>query len=153
MNQATSIPRALVLSDNDGLGRAITVNLRKHLKMEIVQLAPDTLALPDDSNGDVKLIVVALSSPNSEPVVMLSRNALTGYVGQIPTLIISDRPFNADPQDQIFYLNFPFDIDQLADKVEEILKVQIQLAQTTQTDTIAWISKRKGNYVQSTIQH
>ena len=121
--------------------------------MEIVRLTPGTSAPPNNANGDPKLIVVALSSPSSEPVVMLSRNALTGYIGRVPTLIISDRPFNVDPQDQIFYLNFPFDIDQLADKVKEILKVQTQRAQTPHADTITWPSKRKGNYVQSNIQH
>jgi hypothetical protein len=153
MDQALTIPKALVLSDNDGLSRAIAINLRKHFTMEIVQIAPDTSAPPDDAASDVKLIVVALSSPNSEPVVMLSRNALTGYIGQVPTLIISDRPFKAAPRDRIFYLNFPFDIDQLANKVKEILKIQMQPAQTPQSDTMTWLNKRKRNYVQSTIQH
>jgi len=153
MDQAATIPKALVLSDNDGLARAIAVNLKKHFKMEIVQLVSDTSASSDDPPDNVKLIIVALSSPNSEPIVMLSRSALTGCIGQIPTLIISDRPFKVKPRDRIFYLNFPFDIDQLADKVKGILEDKTQLVQKPHTDRPTWLSKRKGNYVQSTIQH
>jgi hypothetical protein len=72
--------------------------------------------------GDFDLIVVAMSSPSSEPVVALSRASLAGRIGQVPLLIISDRPFHSEPDDQITHLDFPFDIDRLHDKVREILQ-------------------------------
>lgn len=120
--------RALVLSDNDGLSRAIALNLNSHPGIEVVTLASNSLGQQKSQTeiDDVDLIVVALSSPASEPVVMLARASLTGRIGQIPTLIISDRPFRSEPEDQIFYLDFPFDIDKLYEKVQEILQIEPQ---------------------------
>ena len=122
--------RVLVLSDNDGLSRAIGLNL-KHSHLEVVRLVPSSprQRCPEERRtgsqaavGDVDLIVVAMSSPTSEPVVALARASLAGRIGQVPLLIISDRPFHSDPDDQIIHLDFPFDIDGLRDKVQEILQ-------------------------------
>jgi len=114
--------RVLVLSDNDGLSRAIESNLNSHL--EVVRL---TLSSPGQREsqaelGDFDMIVVAMSLPTSEPVVALARASLVGRIGQVPLLIISDRPFHSDLDDQIIHLDFPFDIDGLHDKVKEILQ-------------------------------
>jgi hypothetical protein len=83
-----------------------------------------TAPRPQEQSGrdDVDLIVVATSSPSSEPVVELARSALTGYIGRVPLLIISDRPFAPDPQDWITHLSFPFQVDELRDRVRELLK-------------------------------
>lgn len=116
--------RVLILSDNDGLSRAIELNLNRHLGVEIVTLAPSSLeqrGSPAD-NGDFDLIVVAMSSPTSEPVVALARASLARRIGQVPLLIISDRLFRSDPEAQIIHLGFPFDIDRLQDKVRELLQ-------------------------------
>jgi len=132
--------RVLVLSDNDGLSRAIELNLERS-DLEVVKFALSSprrqrCSEPASSRayqgiegqgsqnevGDFDLIVVAMSSPTSEPVVALSRASLTGQIGQVPLLIISDRPFQSDLDDQIIHLDFPFDIDRLHDKVEEILQ-------------------------------
>jgi DNA-binding response OmpR family regulator len=114
--------RVLVLSDNDGLSRAIESNLNSHL--EVVRL---TLSSPGQREsqaelGDFDMIVVAMSLPTSEPVVALARASLAGRIGQVPLLIISDRPFHPDLDDQIIHLDFPFDIGGLHDKVKEILQ-------------------------------
>jgi DNA-binding response OmpR family regulator len=115
--------RVLVLSDNDGLSRAIELNL-KQSHLEVIRLA---LSSPGQRGSqaevdDFDLIVVAMSSPTSEPVVALARASLAGRIGEVPLLIISDRPFHSDPHDQIIHLDFPFDIDGLHDKVKEILQ-------------------------------
>ena len=116
--------RVLVLSDNDGLSRAIELNLNIRLDVEVVTLAPSSLEQRGGpaENGDPDLVVVAMSSPTSEPVVALTKASLTGWVGQVPLLIISDRPFRSDPEAQITHLDFPFDIDKLHDKVQELLQ-------------------------------
>jgi hypothetical protein len=122
---ATSLAgkRILVLSDNDGLSRAIELNLNSHLEVEVVRLAPGSLGQEgSQADGDCDLIVVAVSSPNSEPVVALARASLGGRIGQVPLLIISDRPFDSEPEERIVHLDFPFDINRLHDKVEEILR-------------------------------
>jgi len=116
--------RVLVLSDNDGLSRAIELNLDNHLELEIVKLSASSLERRGSQveNGDFDLIVVAMSSPASEPVVALARASLADRIGQIPLLIVSDRPFESAPGDLIVHLDFPFDIDRLHDKVREILQ-------------------------------
>jgi hypothetical protein len=123
--------RVLVLSDNDGLSRAIELNL-EHSDLQVVKFAlssprqrcpEERRAGSQNEVSDFDLIVVAMSSPTSEPVVALYRASLTGRIGQVPLLIISDRPFHSDPDDRIIHLDFPFDIDGLHDKVEEILQI------------------------------
>ena len=122
---ATSLAgkRILVLSDNDGLSRAIELNLNTHLEVEVVRLAPGSLGQEGShADGDCDLIVVAVSSHTSEPLVALARASLVGRVGQVPLLIISDRPFDPEPEEQIVHLDFPFDGDELRDRVKEILQ-------------------------------
>jgi hypothetical protein len=123
--------RVLVLSDNNGLADAIEFNLkRSHL--EVVRLALSSPELCERSaerqrgsqvrDGDFDLIVVAMSSPTSEPVVALAKASLGGRIGQVPLLIISDRPFLSDPDAQIVHLDFPFDIAGFNTKVRKILQ-------------------------------
>ena len=115
--------RVLILSDNDGLSRAIEVNLNNHLEVEVVRLAASFLKRRRSQvkNGKFDLIVVAMSSPASEPVVALARASLADQIGQVPLLIVSDRPFDSEPDEQIIHLDFPFDIDRLHDKVKKVL--------------------------------
>lgn len=117
---------AVVLSDNDKLFRAIELNLERYLGIEVVRPAPGALRQRGSQAGvgDFDLIVVAMSSLSSEPVVALARAALTELIGQVPLLIISDRPFHADPDSKIVHLDFPFDMDDLHCKVREILERQ-----------------------------
>jgi hypothetical protein len=116
--------KVLVLSDNGGLSRAIRLNLNNCMDVEIVGFNPDSLEKrkAQASNGDCDLLVVAMSSPTSEPVVALARSSLADQIGRIPLLIISDRPFNSDPEDRIVHLDFPFDIDKLCRKVQDMLQ-------------------------------
>lgn len=56
----------------------------------------------------VRLMVLALSCSTNEPVIALAQVGLTSLIGAVPLLIISDRPFVADPKRNIFHLSFPF---------------------------------------------
>ena len=119
--------KILVLSDNEGLSRAIELSLKDHMNAKIVSQASEVLewqALKAD-NGDFDLIVVAMSSPVNEPIVALTRASLTCYIGQVPLLIISDRPFESAPEDRIVHLDFPFDVDGLHSRVEEMLEAKL----------------------------
>ena len=116
--------RVLVLSDDHRLSRAIELNLRKRLGVEVVTVASNSLeqrGSPTRNDG-FDLIVVAMSSPVSEPVVALARASLVKHIGRVPLLIISDRPFDPDPDDQIAHLEFPFDASALHDKVQGLLQ-------------------------------
>jgi hypothetical protein len=113
--------KALILSDNDGLARAIELYLGKVKPMadgrwRIIRLA-------GLQNGRVDLIVLALSSPTSDPLLALIRASLLERVGQVPLLIISDRPFHSDPDAKIFYLEFPFDADRFSAQIDRVCQV------------------------------
>ena len=115
--------RVLILSDNSGLSRAIALNLSSCLEVKTARLEPESpqsWKLQTENEG-FDLMIVALSSPNSEPVVALARASLAGSIGRVPLLIISDRPFDSAPDDRITHLDFPFDIDRLCHTVREML--------------------------------
>jgi len=74
--------RILILSDNDGLSRAIELNLRDCSDAEIVRVTGRSLGRQERQTiGDPSLIIVATSSPASEPVVALASlmTSLTSY--------------------------------------------------------------------------
>ena len=133
MIESLSGKRILVLCDNDGLARAIELSLSKRLGAEVIVLG--TLGVPhhgerQDTIGDCDLIVVATSSPTNEPVVALARASLAQRIGHVPLLIISDRPFHSEPDDQIVHLDFPFDLDTFYERVTEIFGPEPELGHT-----------------------
>jgi hypothetical protein len=118
--------RVIVISDNDGLTQAMALDLSHCLKLQTISL---TSGSSERSRVQVErnsfdLIVVVTSSPTSEPVVMLGRALLAQQIGCVPLLIVSDRPFDPDMDNQFFHLNFPIKADQLLHKVAEILRMR-----------------------------
>jgi hypothetical protein len=76
-------------------------------------------------SGDFDLIVVAMSSPNREPMSVLSKIPLSERTKPVPILIISDNPSYTEADKQsIHHLDFPFAIDAFCDKVQEILHTE-----------------------------
>jgi DNA-binding response OmpR family regulator len=114
--------RVLVLSDNNGLSRVIEFSLEND-GLEVIKSVSGSWQQGgwQSEVADVDLIIVAMSSPASQPAAALARASVAGRVGQVPLLLISDRPFHSDSEDQIAHLDFPFEIDGLCNKVEEIL--------------------------------
>ena len=121
-----------VVSDSDGLARAIDLNLRDSFEINTVLTMPHTS--PSGRNpvaaGDCDLIIVATSSPTSEPVVALAKASLVGRIGQVPLLIISDRPFDSDVDEQIAHLDFPFRVSELLKAVQGLLREEPNAALT-----------------------
>jgi hypothetical protein len=119
----SSVKRVLVLSDNEKLSKAVELNLTHPTPMKVVCLAP----VPPEHRGNLgtggfDLLVVATSSPGSEPLVMLARASLADRVGRVPILIISDRPFCTDLEARIAHLGFPFRPDGLHHMVMRLLR-------------------------------
>jgi hypothetical protein len=116
--------RVFVVSDNVGLARAIDLNLKACFEADTVLIAshpphPEkNLAIA----GNCDLIIVATSSPTSEPVVALAKASLAERIGQVPLLIISDRPFDPDVDERIAHLDFPFHVSALHKAVQELLQ-------------------------------
>jgi hypothetical protein len=59
------------------------------------------------------LIVMAMGSPYSEPLVALARASLAQAAGTVPILIISDRYFDSDTEARIAHLDYPCDAEAL----------------------------------------
>ncbi len=119
--------KLLVLSDNESVAHMINLALRR--KLDVTQLIVNPLTLPDlHTRADgFDVIVVALSSYASEPIVALARASLVKLVGQVPLLIISDKPFEADPYTRIAHLNFPFALEELDEQIDWILRGEFRV--------------------------
>jgi hypothetical protein len=76
--------------------------------------------------GDFDLIVLALSSYASEPIVALGHALVSIEFGRVPILIASDRPFLSDETNCVFYTGFPFTAEQLCACVRRIMMGQEQ---------------------------
>jgi DNA-binding response OmpR family regulator len=124
--RSTVEKRVLVLSDSDLLFEVIEANLKQICLQVDGNQRPgksdlqhqDSKQIRDD---DCDLIIVALSSPYGEQVVTLFDAALTGQIGRVPLLIISERSFDASNKGKIFHLEFPFDARELRHKVQGLL--------------------------------
>lgn len=116
--------RVIVLSDHNLITRAIELALDGSMKLDLLSPAPDLLEASGGRRLKIPgcdLIVVAVSSPSTEPVVALVRSSLVDRIGQVPLLIISDRPFAAVPEAKISHLRYPFDPIRLRKRVCQIL--------------------------------
>jgi hypothetical protein len=122
MGADLSDKRVLVLSDNEALSEALCLNLRDRLQSSgiTVERAWERGG-PAETGSPADLIVVAISSGVIEPIVILSRASLLRCVGEIPLLILSDRPFRSSPQEKILRLDLPYDVDELPDWVRAML--------------------------------
>jgi hypothetical protein len=116
----------LVLSDSDLLFNVISANLQQP-ELKLLQRKPagngnlisQKNGKTENSNPD--LIIVASSSPSTEPVVALAEAALNDQVGHTPLLIISDRNFTTCYEKKIFHLDFPFNPETLRHSVFTLL--------------------------------
>ena len=118
--------RILILSDSKLLSNVIEANLKQaHLEVGRFELHGGNPVSPKNQvfkkGGHPDLILVASISAASEPIIALFRAALTEKIGQTPILIISDRQFQADPEGQIYHLDFPFAPDALRDRIQTLL--------------------------------
>jgi len=121
MHLSQSIKRIVILSDNQKLAKTLALNLEVESAWQVDQWVLDTSNHPTDLNGNLSLIVIALNSPIGEPIMALAKASLTHYIGRVPLLIISDRPFPEDLEAQISHLDFPSSSEGFYGKVREIL--------------------------------
>jgi hypothetical protein len=130
-----ALKRVLILTDSDLLFHIIKANLqRPHLRLKLrnpipvaqsFEAAVNVVQTANDNQTDpfseIDLIIVAHSAHTSEPIVTLAQAHLADQIGRIPILIISDRPFDAKPVEQIYHLDFPFNSVELRYTVEDLL--------------------------------
>lgn len=88
----------------------------------------------DNDDQSLPLVVLALSNSASEPVVILAQAGLTHIIGVIPLLIISDRPFHAGPEHQIYHLLYPFRANTFRREIDEMLQGAALRARLNQSE-------------------
>ena len=123
--------RVAVVGDSDLVCKAIKLALRNRLKLNTID--PDgrgSLLSRGDKMAEWDLIIVAITSENGEPIAELAQSSLLEWIGRVPRLIISDRPFESSFEFQISHLRFPFDPDQLCDRVLSLLETSPVAAQS-----------------------
>jgi hypothetical protein len=127
MGSGSAGKRAIVICDNELLFKAIEVNLHHRLGMEAVGrvFGPEGFQGTQVNDGDFDLIVVALSSPASEPTAALVAASLLGQMSDVPLLTISDMPLESLLEAEILHLGFPFSPDGLQNRVEETLRRRV----------------------------
>ena len=118
-----SKPNVLVLCDDDLLHEVIALSLRD-CALQQAPLSPPGHPSPagegrEGTNG-YDLIVLALGASPAEPLVALARASLLEQVGVTPLLVVSRRPFEADAQNGIYHLPFPFDAAELGRQVRRL---------------------------------
>ncbi|MCP4600273.1 MAG: hypothetical protein GY847_07035 [Proteobacteria bacterium] len=118
--------KVLVLSDHDLFAKTMALNLTKYLGVKTANILPDLSERSPSpvANDDLDLIILALSSSLSEPIVMLSKTRLTQHIAKVPILIVSDRPFASDANGRFFHMKFPFRANDLCTQVKGILQMQ-----------------------------
>lgn len=106
--------RILLFSDNAMLTRAIERNLQNHW----VLIAPgaDTPTRPFD------MIILALGVYDNEPLIALAQIGEGQSLGQVPILVISDRPFRPNPSLHIYHLDLARISQWLEARVETLLQ-------------------------------
>jgi hypothetical protein len=116
--------RVLVLSDDDWLSRAISLNLIGCLNVKTMRLEAGSERQQESrtDGGEFDLIVLAVASPTCEPVLTLARASLTDQIGRVPFLIVSERPFDSNPNTQIAHVSSPLDVDMFHAKVTALLQ-------------------------------
>ncbi len=113
--------RIVIISDNEGVAQIVQFTVGREVEMPTMLINfPIHDAPPFDLNH-CALIILALSSVASEPVIALARASLLRYVGCVPLLIISERPFVSDQPTQIHHMDFPFTASELKSQVRQIV--------------------------------
>lgn len=115
----------LVLSDSQLLFNIIRIGLQQyslklfHHEPGANSQEPGPLLQTEEATLD--LIILANSSPATEPLVVLAQTGLIRQVGRTPLLIVSNRSFAPCREKLIFHLDFPFTPELLRYTVSAIL--------------------------------
>ena len=113
-----------ILSDNDRLSEVIELNLNGDFDVEILRATEKLSAIRSSQleSDSFDLIVAAMASYTSEPIVALARASLAAQIGKVSVSIVSERPYEFHPDDLISHLESSSDIDGIRDKAKEILQ-------------------------------
>ncbi len=114
--------KALVISDDERLSQAIELILAR-VRMAVTNQWLCSLRgerVQTETDG-FDVIIVATGSLSCEPIIQTAMGALSEHIEHVPILLICEETASADPDRRVFHLTFPFSIDELLDRVREIL--------------------------------
>ncbi len=121
MTSTSGNKRILLLSDDGRVAKIIEAIQAHDLAIVRFMLQPPEQTEVSVPAGRFDLILLSLSVYENEPIVALARTSLAGLIGHLPILIISEKPFQSDAATLITYMNLPFSVTQLRDRVRDIL--------------------------------
>jgi len=124
MDKAVSGKRVLVVSDNEGVARVITLALGQTALTTTRPLYSKKSVNGRLPSEDWALVILGLSSFVTEPVMAYARTMLTDYIGRMPLLIISERPCLSDVSTRTWHMDFPFTLGELQNLVHQILRIE-----------------------------
>ena len=136
MHSETNCKKILLLSDHESVAKII-----EQIRSNDLAITRFLLPVPGEverkvNANDFDLLILALSSYANEPLVALARTSLAGLIGRMPILVISDKPFQSDPATQISHLDFPFSIEQLIIRIDELLHMGSGLPRPPATEEV-----------------
>jgi hypothetical protein len=113
-------PEILLLCDSAKIARAIEMILRANGHLQILLMDQFVLRPSCDNHWD--LILIAFSKVPEKPLDVVRQACLFQWVGCCqPMLIIAPDPIACPVGEQVWYLEFPFEVQTLSDRVTQIL--------------------------------
>lgn len=109
----------LIVSDNASLSKAIEMGLNGNMGITIHKWHES--GDHDNASSGLDLIIIAVSSSEMEPITLIAKASLKSHMGEIPILVVSNRPFNSDLDNLIYHHDFPFNSALFRDRVLDLL--------------------------------
>jgi hypothetical protein len=122
MPQTSTLPQPeiLLLCDSAKIARAIEMILRAHGHLQILLM--DQFVLRPSCENHWDLILIAFSKVPDKPLDVVRQASLFQWVGcRQPLLIIAPDPFACPAGEQIWHLEFPFEVQTLIRCVADML--------------------------------
>ena len=79
------------------------------------------ILFPRPRLATLRLLILAVARPESEPLVMLGQAGLGCLVGVVPILLITERQVYPAPGSRIYHLDYPFLPDGLKRMLQELI--------------------------------
>ncbi len=74
------------------------------------------------ASASADLIILALSGPDTLPVVALTRASIVGQVGRTPIVVLSQHPFDSSEAKRIYSLPLPVEPAALRHQIQALLE-------------------------------
>jgi hypothetical protein len=117
----SSAPCIGILADSPRLLNVIKYVLAENCLLISQVVDGSAYSFSAAETGALRLVILAVARPESEPLVMLGQAGLGCLVGVVPILLITERQFYPAPDSRIYHLDYPFPPDALKRMLQELI--------------------------------